>query len=406
MISSKNNILLFLILISYFLPYIYMNKFRIDHLVSIFFLIYFIIYIYFNKLDKIFFFISILSISFFIIISIRFLFTDNLLKSLQIINQYSYILSGIGIYFYFKGKISHINLIKYLYFCSILIYLYAYFQIYFNDINFISFINNLYETERFEHPIYGAFNSKTAEILSGGQAISVFTGMQGLAIYCLFIFSVSLGSLKDEAMKEYKIFSTVILIWSIYTGFLTGSKTFTFGLIIFLILIFLYKPTIKSIFLIILSSLLLLFTSIYSYQNNDILNIIMNGNFYNIFSSRFGSSGYLTDVMDITYQIDTILFGLGIDALNFKYADNQFRQVLIAGGLVFFIFYYATLILFTYIIYKKNKYNSYSINLFFLSIIFLIAGIGMDIHFQARVIVIFVFTSLFLSQIPLIKYIR
>lgn len=400
-VYKKYHILIFIILASYFLPYVYLNKFRVDHLTSIFFLLYVIIFMVTNrKLSKDITYLAFFSVLVFIFISVRLmLFYEDFLQTIQIINQYSYILSGIGIYFFFKNKINYKSLIKYLYCLSLYVYVYAFLQVFNSESAIILLLNSLYEGTTSLEPLYGSYFSKSAEILSGGQAISIFTGMQGLAIYCLMIMSIALGSLKDIKMQRFRKFSIIMICISLYIGFLTGSKTFAFSLIIYLVLVLLYEPTKKMIILTISSFILLFITSLFSYQNNDILNIILNGNFSQIVSSRFGSDGYLNDVMYITYQIDTLIFGLGIDALKFKYADNQFRQVLIAGGAFFFLIYYFSILLWMRLMYKRRRYNSYSRYLFFLSIVLFIAGVGMDIYFQARVIVLLVFVSLFLCQI-------
>ena len=247
-------------------------------------------------------------------------------------------------------------------------------------------------------------------LLGGGQAVSIFSGVQGLAIFDLFIIAIAYGALYDKQfIGRMRVAALFSLLFALIGGALSGSKTFFFGLLILFSIVGSASMTTSEKplrhFLIFTFSVLA-FVVIYKLASSelrvtrDVWNLFLEFRFLGLFESRFGflgGEGYLSDVIAKTFEPTTLLWGLGSFAVDYKYTDFEFRQVVLVGGIPLFVIYYGFLIYLLVLNWRSQRETSYGIPLFALGIAFLGSGIGMDTHLQARTMPLWVIANLLLA---------
>jgi hypothetical protein len=337
---------------------------------------------------------------------------DNFTFLFQATNQYSYFLFGCIIFYIFKNRITNnFNIfINVLFFISFLVNFLAFLQYFFPESSIVLYLLKIYggksdldiENQLSSSGYFGYSSMAALSVLLGKRAVSIFNGMQGLATFNLVIISISIGFLKSEKNLKKTIVGILTLLFSIIGGFLSASKTFIFGLVLFIIIYSFIKITFRKIinffiYFLLFSSLLIILSN----ENQvikDIYSIFKSANFSNIFSSRFSSdTGYLSDVNEILYSPVTFLLGQGSNAGKYKYADFEYRQIYLIGGVFFFLVYYSFLLYIIFTNWNSRNKNSYSLSLFSINISLLFCAIGMDVHLQGRVMPLWILLNLLLS---------
>jgi len=286
---------------------------------------------------------------------------------------------------------------------AILVNLFAFFQFINPQHEVVSTALRWYGGVGQEEYEYDDFNTLAAKtLLGGGQSISIFSGVQALAIFNLFIIAMAYGTLSDSLSKSgMKFLGLLSLILALIGGVLSGSKTFVFGVILLFVLISVGGMRISRIgyalFLFVMFFAIFYLFSSQLRVTGDVWDLMIGGGIWDIFGSRFGSSdyeGYLSDVMAKTIEPFTLIFGLGTLAFDYKYTDFQFRQIVLVGGLPLFLLFYGLLVYLLVLNWRSRRSSSYGLPLFALGLVFLIAGVGQDVHLQARIVPLWMITNL------------
>ena len=327
----------------------------------------------------------------------------------QVANQFSYFFAGAAIFTLHHALLirSKTYVITTLVLVSIVVNLFAVLQVIDPTNDLVRFSLYWYGGTGSQQLEYEGFNTMAAlTLLGGGQAVSIFGGMQGLAVFDLFVVALGIGMTNDSALSRRAKFLGIIgLFLGLVGGLFSGSKTFIFGSFIFwATLIFIGVPTKRKICYML--AFLILFLSIFYYFASgfrvvgDRWNLIVEGNLWRIFETRFGTpygEGYLSHVMAKTYEFYTLFLGLGSFASLYKYTDFEFRQVILVGGLPLFVLYYGFLLYLLVFNWRSKRSSPYGLPLFGLGVAYLFTCIGMDTHLQARVMPLWTITNLLLG---------
>jgi hypothetical protein len=412
-------LLLFVLLLSFFGPYYPGTSFRADQVIGWCYIVALFIlplmnggrYAIAKAREPVVFFLAV-GILIFVLFRI-FVDMTSLGGALQLANQYSLIAFGYALYYFHKDYLRNEwrSLVVAFLIISILINLYAVYQFLDTESPFVTLVFDYYggkEDDRYE-------DFRTVAELSvrgGGRFTSIFSGMHSLGVFNLLTFAVSVGAAISK--KEYpKYFSVVVLalLFSIIGGVLSTSKTYYFGAIIILMVAFatsglkFTKMHLYGMFMMVAAACFVAFVS------EDLPMVARpflllfgddGGGVAGIFATRFGGAdtvGYFDNVADVTSDITTWVFGFGDQAFNYKYADFEYRQILLVGGgglLILFYGFCGYLAYLNYISIRSD--NSFARPFLGLSIAFLIAGVGMPVHLQARIIPLWVMLSLLLAS--------
>jgi hypothetical protein len=335
-----------------------------------------------------------------------FCYFDNLRAAFQIANQFSYFAAGMALFLVHETAWRrHRRLVvSWVLWATIALNAFALLQLLHPEHPLVQGVLDWYGGVSSEE--FGNFGTMAAlSVLGARQATSIFVGAQGLAIWNLMGIALASGALADTQARARGL-AMVAIAMSLIGGALAGSKTFLFGLLILFALLGFSSGAMRSGRLIFFLLVSVLFLGIYKYfadelpVTGDVWNLLVEFRWLNALSSRFGSAGsegYLTDVMYKTFEPFTLLFGLGSSAVDYKYTDFQFRQVVLVGGLPLFIVYYGFLLYLLSINWRARRTVAYGLPLFSLGVAFLITGIAMDTHLQARTIPIWILLNLLLS---------
>ncbi len=287
------------IVASFFMPYIFNGIVRIDHVLSAVAICYLVLLSLHNgKVSiprdiKAFF---VLSFAVLCYSAFRLLLpTDNFLLSLQYLVQYAYLFFGVAIFVLARSSLSRSlsGVMLTLAICGVLVNLVAIYQILAPQSELVVRLLELYGGRETETQEYGEYYSKAAEILlGGGQAISIFTGMQGLAIFNLFFLAIAIGVVKDkERNRTARVVFIAGSVLAIIGGLVSGSKTFVIGLPTLLAILTLFR--IGSLFQVAaLLGLLLGLGEIlrtFSYQLDDIFRHVTELDFGELLAGRYGA---------------------------------------------------------------------------------------------------------------------
>jgi hypothetical protein len=398
------------IVVSFFLPYIYGGILRVDHFVAFAAMAYVVFRFLRYRTVPIapeFVPFLVLSLAACLYATLRlFIGTDNVLLSIQYSIQYSYLFAGAALFVFVRDNLRDAasTIVSTLAFIGIVVNVIALVQFVFVESPFVYSLLDLYGGKQYEPGTYGKYSSKAAEILLGGrQAISVFTGMQALALFDLFNLALLQGVLRDKTAQRNK--AELNVAWfgicaAILGGLLTASKTFVFGFGLLMALLAVFdRRSLPTIFI----AVVIFFVTAevvrhHSYQLNDILTHTRRLDGGELLASRYGRNGYLTEVMSIMQQPRTWIIGLGSEAARYRYADNQFRQIVLVGGLPLFGLYYAAVLSLLYASWRTFGSSGYAKVFFALGLVYLAGGVGIDVHFHARVIILWVLTQLLLVE--------
>lgn len=404
-------ILTWLFIVSFFLPYFHGTPLRVDQILGWGYILFTLERIIRQK--KIVAptrLVALLLLSAFCILaftSIRIFSIppDNMRAALQITNQFSYLAAGCAIAFIHRKHGIEKSAINGLYAVSLLVNLLAIVQYFSPHSNFVALCLRLYGGTGDASYVYEDFNTISAlTLLGGGQSVSLFNGVQGLAIFDLFIVAMTTGSLlaSNRDSKAVIWVALISLFFSFTGGALSGSKTFFFGFWVYIVIfigVALQQGKMGKKHFVSFILFLITFLTIYAIFSEklrvtgDVLKLFTSGRIDLLFQSRFGNGstpGYLSDVMAKTFEPLTLAIGLGANAVDYKYTDFQFRQIILVGGIPLFTLYYGFLIMLARLNWLARHNSSYALPLFALAIAYIATGVGMDTHLQARTITLWV----------------
>ncbi|WP_153161455.1 hypothetical protein [Zoogloea sp. 1C4] len=338
---------------------------------------------------------------------------SNLSGALQLANQFSLIVFGCALYYFHRVYLSiewRSFVIAFL-LVSIFINAYAIYQFADTDSPFVTLVFDYYGGK--EEGRYEDFRTLAElSVRGGGRFTSIFSGMHSLGIYNLLTLSVCVGAAvsKKEFPRHFYIV-TFALALSIVGGVLSTSKTYYFGALIILIINFatvglkLTKFHLYAFLVIGAAAFLVIFLAEDLPMVSRPFLLLFGDSGHgvsDIFSSRFGASdttGYFDNVVDVTSQFSTWVLGFGDQAFDYKYADFEYRQILLVGGAGLLMLFYGFCVYITYLNYLSIRTGSpFSRPFLGLSIAFLIAGVGMPVHLQARIIPLWVLLNLLLAS--------
>lgn len=412
--TKKRFIWLFILL--FFLPYYPGTSFRIDQFLGITYILAIPCLLFTKKVLK---FESkpemILTLIAFLVVIYTFLrVLADFSIPLRIINYQLYLACGMGIWYvhhntFTAGK----NIfIKSLLVISIPISLFAVFQFYFKDSALTHFLLTWYNGEGSEdyeitaNGMHETYNNLAAiEVLTGTSMTSIFTGKHSLAMFCMFIISLGLGAKHDDSMtSRSKNIAIAAILAAIIAGFFSTSKIFFFGIIIMFGLYYFCNLSKDTIFAVIAKILLVVFFSITAIVLGDelrvlgnIINTVLSGDVLNIFSSRFGSDGYLSQYASVLNQPITWIAGLGAQAGAMKISDNQFRSILLIGGLPYFFLFFSFIIYLLILNWRSRFHSPYSLPFFSLGIALLFSSLGIEVYWQARTVPLWILANVLLA---------
>jgi len=270
---------------------------------------------------------------------------------------------------------------------------------------------------------YGTLAALTA--IAAKRSTSLFAHPMAFAMHNLIMIALLLGIYKDKLFFKqgiYKKFSNAwiipFLLINIFGGIFSMSKTYFFSLLLLLSfegahIFYLSKLKIsaKKIIMILLG----LFAVIYpvkvyilegkSYLGN-IIDMLISGEFYRIFSSRFSSKGYLeeTGTLDAAFDSFNFLFGMGRGIYNYAWADSGYLQVLMVGGIFFTLIYYSFIISLIVKLARNNYLRGMGTSFAILMIVLLIANVGVFVFIFPRVsFLLFMFIFFIIGVYPYFK---
>ena len=327
--------------------------------------------------------------------------------SFQFTNQYSYFAVGACIYYFHKKRLrsGREMFVRGLLCASIIINAYAMVQSSSPGSPYVQTVADWYGGDKKIEGGLEAFGSISHLVIAAGRVTSIFNIIQAYAIFNLIIIALALGARRDiNLARKDKILALAALIFAIVGGVLSVSKVFILGGgIMFLILgIFLMSnKAIKELALILLTGFLFGAVFVYVAEQNrvlsGILDLVVSGDIMRVFLSRFGGGGevgYLDESMAITFELQTLLYGLGVFAGEHHYSDFGYRQILILGGLPLFILFYGLVIYILMLNWRNRKISPYAMTFFALGVALLAAEIGIACHIQGRVIPIWMLLNL------------
>ncbi len=305
-------------------------------------------------------------------------------------------LGGIAIFVIFKNFISEnaLRVFAGLLLFSILINLYPVIQWFFESYSPVSFLLELYggppsEDYSGELPTLAAH-----EVMHKSAMTSIFTGKHTLAQFSLLIAAVSVSVYN---MGKHRLLAVLAFICAGIGGVLSFSKIFLFGFPLFLLMISARRmSTIKLIAILATTIMIVVLLEVITplldtaYVLQDILIAILDGDVFSLTASRFGDDGYLTEANFIFDEPITWMWGQGAAAGLYRMADNQYRSILLLGGVIYFIAYLAPIILLSKLLLRRDAGQNYLFPLFSYSIVIFIAGIGVEVFWQPRIVSLWV----------------
>lgn len=219
--------------------------------------------------------------------------------------------------------------------------------------------------------------SNIPEILvkSGASMVGIFTGKHSIALFCLL---VELISVKSSVSPKVLI---IVRVLNVIAGFLSGSKIFVVG-----IFIVLFLSIRKNVVLLVTIFFMSLFFFFYGLDHRILENVILllvEGDFMRIFESRYGDNGFFVKYNEIFRKPIVWILGLGSQAGAYKVSDNLYRSLLLLGGVPMLV---STLFVFMSL---ANFCRSQEKSFFLFLIILFLAGIGVPSFWSSRTNLIF-----------------
>lgn len=323
----------------------------------------------------------------------------------QMANQFSYFAGGVALFYLFKDRFVEGQgfFVQAFLSVSLAINLFAALQFFFLDSEMVKIALRLYGGMSRPGYEYENFSTLAAVTLLGGrQAVSIFSGAQGLAIFNLMVVAVAHGGIASVRQNTWRSMRLPLaaLLAAIVGGVLSGSKTFIFGSIFYFVLSAKASQYSLSQVRLLIALVIFFFGTFFfiaaeSRVTGDVFALISEGDIFRIFNSRFGDGGgYLNDVMAKTFEVPVLAFGLGTEAFDYKYTDFEYRQIILAGGLPLFVAFYGFLIHLLVNNFKARKHAPFGAPLLALGVVYLIAGVGQDVHLQARTMPLWVIVNL------------
>ena len=246
------------------------------------------------------------------------------------------------------------------------------------------------------------------------------------SIFSFVVFGYSLYSISSSKLFGRKLFFTILLISSLYSIYIIGTKAIIVAGIILILFLFHLRLNMKNIILIALfvSALVLLIISIPSIQERVLFNYFNNLNnskialmdfnnipsnllwLNNIMPGRFLVSILLLNQLFFDFFIN-IIFGYGVSGINVAFGRPPmaaFFSIIGKYGLFGFIVFYFPQLYHSVRIMKKKQFNL--INVLFLSM-FLYGSLGGFLYGVSNTSLMFALLfglSLYQTHNPLMQY--
>lgn len=406
----KSKISIIILILIFFGPYLSSTQFRMDTLIGVVYIIlmyFFFIrgYHFFSTVEK-----SLFVVSLFIPIYSSITLLPYALFPLQFINYQLYFAVAMSVWiFHRKALIENRNIfLSILIFISIPISLLGILQRIDNSHFLVDYFLTYYgpppsEAYSLENlgiatfKDYGSIGAIT--LFADASVISIFNGKHTLAVWSLFMMAIHIGSISDKYFSINRLILYTSLLLNIIVGFLSTSKIFIFGIIIFISLLFILSRFRQKIYLLILL-LFSLFTMFFAAIDNrilsDILNVLSSGSLFSIFESRFGADGYITSNNHIFNDPFVWLFGFGQGMSSTNLSDSQYRSLIGIGGVPYLFLFISFVFILLTLNWRYRHLSPYGLSFFCLGIALIIGGSGIEVYWQGRVIPLWVLSQLLL----------
>lgn len=310
----------------------------------------------------------------------------------QLVNQYSYLLGGLCIFLCAKRRLDT-RFFQAVLWLSIPINALAVYQSFYPNSPIVDRLLDLYGNVSFSDP--GSLTYTTVAHLlvkSARRAVSIFIGMHTLAAYSLLTLALSLGMIRSEKTDlRWMSLPRFALLFSIAGGIASNSKTFMLGACIFAavtvllmrkrfmnLLGFVFLGGCTAVSFQVISSdkpTFDVFTE--AFANLNVFDLVIQG--------RFDQYGALRDKWDIVFQPATLLIGLGAQVREHFYADCEYRQVILVGGLPLLLMFYGFVCRVALLNYRARETNPYALPFLALQVTWGLVAIGIAVHCQGRV---------------------
>lgn len=390
----------FFIIILFFLPYFPGTPYRLDVFLEIsLILIYGVICSLkiFHNGSKVnaFLFLAALPLFF---ISFRLL--ADLAFDPKIIIYQIHIFAGGALYFSLRRiiRLDWLKSIRVLVLFGIITNMYALFQWLWESSPLVQILLELYGGVA-SSDYTGDFGTLSAlEVMTKSSMTSIFTGKHTLAQFSLLILALSQILWRAKQSRRLAAFG---IISSIVGGSFSFSKVFFFGLPIYMIMsiFFSYRRSLRKKLgeLLILSTSVAMMSAIMydsSYVLSGIFSAIVESGGLSLLDSRYGLDGYLTEKNYIFSDLLTWLFGQGADAGQYRMADNQYRSLILLGGIPYLILFIAPILYLWHLMHKSSRIHAFTSPLLSYNTMLFFAGIGVEVFWQPRIVTLWVFIVL------------
>lgn len=261
---------------------------------------------------------------------------------------------------------------------------------------------------------YGEFGTIGAISQYAGRVTSVFPHSQAFALYNLMIFAVGSSAFFNLKGVFGKVLGAVAVGMSVLGGILSSGKTYTFCLILMFIFqllwtipMFVRRPKINLYFVGMLVAGVLIaqnFISENRYLRSQI-ETISQMDAGKVLDTRIGSQGYLIKSGTVAAMLEPIplMVGMGGGVSNYAWSDNGYFQVLMFGGIPFFLCFYGYLIYICFLFLKNFQDRGPRLHLaLYLSLFFGNVGTLLYLFPRSGLLLSF-FTVLAIEQTNLMK---
>lgn len=393
------------------MPYITGTKVRIDVIMEIFAIL--MVVLYLLSIRKLTLKSDVAVILKFSFVSVAYITIRIMLDfdvNLKIYVYQIHVLAGICIYELFSvvnKNYEPSSLLKTLIIVCIPINLLCLAQWFYPNSDIVQFILLEYggaQSDEYNYAGVNITNLASVEVMHGAAMTSLFSGKHTFAQFALMTLASSLSYLK---INQKSLLGKLGVIASLVGGFFTFSKIFIFGLPIFYLANeFFYSKKNNFIMLVgflilcLVIPLVVLSTDLFdrAYVLKDIFTAILSGNALSLVNSRFGEDGYLTEYNYIFLDFSTWIIGQGASAGDYKVSDNQYRSLILIGGLPYLLLFMYPLLLIHKNVVRFSSENAWVAPFAAYGVVILLSGLGAEVFWQPRITSLWIFFVLLLGH--------
>lgn len=404
-----------LFVLLFFMPYWPGTPFRIDQFIGIIYLVFFVLSLYSSRviagLDWGIGNLAMVAFWAIVYISTRIILDGKFdAGTAKIFNYQIYFAAGLSIFIFHRKRLIQTKdiFVNAILMISIPISLFALFQFYFTDHYLVTLLLEWYggHGDAAYASEYTDLETLAAiEVLSKTSMTSIFTGKHSLAVFDLFVIALAVGAHGEgNRTRNGRYFLKVVIVLALISGWLSTSKIFFFGIAIFFVLALDVGRLMAKAGTIALGVCFGLVSLTYFSEEmrvlNDLVELVLSGNIFEIFSSRFGGGtdvGYLGDKMEILFEPLTLFLGQGAWAGKYSLSDSQFRSALLIGGIPYFLLIYGFVIYLLILNWRARHELPYARPFFALGMAYLIGGTGIECYWQARTVPLWIVANLLLA---------